>query len=413
MSTNNGCALDRISDTLSLAVLSDLHAFDSKNYGGKENHPSFLNMSEREDSAARHPIASLKNLIKKENLRADIVICAGDMGDKAHPAAIQYAWSKLHELKEAIGAYIIGATPGNHDHDSRSIYCEYDPRGALQSLSPKFPFQSNKYFNEFWAKNFVIIRNDKYRFVLFNSSAFHGISKESNHGRISNYTLETLTKELSIPPQPQINIFVCHHHPFKNENIGISDYDNMEGGSLLLKHLGSANYGNWIVIHGHKHIPNLSYAQGGTGGPIIFSAGSLCGFLNPEISTSAKNQFYMIKFDIEKIREYGFVGRFQAWDWVYGTGWQPATIHSGLPAFGGFGLRTQIDLLSDEIAKIMGRSRKKDWDDLLKSIPKVNYLSPGDLNILEINLKNRHSLNLIKSAEGLIIQIGAGAGNKI
>lgn len=405
MNTDSICAVDGISGSFSLAVISDLHAFDKNNYD-KKTYPSFLDMAVGEDNRRTQPITSLMYLIKKNELKADVIVCAGDMGDKANPSAIQYAWKKLQELKTIFNGRFIAATPGNHDHDSRSIYCKYDPRGALQSLSPKFPFANEHCFNEFWAKNYSIISNDIFRLVIFNSSAFHGISNERRHGRISPYTLDSLKTDLCKTSQSPINIFLCHHHPHKHEDLNLADYDMMEGGPSLLSTLGSGQFGSWIVIHGHKHFPKLSYAQGGTGGPIIFSAGSLCGFLQPEINTLVKNQFYLIEFDLDAIKRYGFVGKFRAWDWAHGQGWISASNNSGLPASGGFGLRAQIDLLSDEVAWLIDGAGKKEWEEVIKSIPKLQYLTPGDLDILEIHLNKRHSIKVIKSSEGLIMQIG-------
>lgn len=405
MNINSSGTISEISDSLSLAVISDLHAFHKDNYVG-ETHPSFLDMSLGEGKSTIHPISALKKLIKENTLTADILVCPGDMGDKANPSAIQYAWDKLQELKTILNVRIIAATPGNHDHDSRSIYCEYDPRGALQSLSPKFPFEREKCFNEFWAKNYSIISNDLFRLVVLNSSAFHGICDEKKHGRISPYTLEGLETDLAKSTQVPINILICHHHPHRHEGLDLSDFDVMEGGQSLTSLLGSGRFGNWIIIHGHKHYPKLSYGQGDTGGPVVFSAGSLCGFLHPKISTRIKNQFYIIKFDIKSIKVYGFVGLFEAWDWVYSDGWKKASENSGFPSSGGFGLREQIDLIADEINNLMGNTQKKEWDYVISSIPNLQYLSPGDLDILEHNLLNRHSIRGLKSSEGLIIQIG-------
>ena len=76
--------------TLTIAIISDLHAFDDAQ--GKED-PSYLSVALPENEAARHPISGLLHLINKEGLRADLLLCAGDIGDKARPIAIKYAWN--------------------------------------------------------------------------------------------------------------------------------------------------------------------------------------------------------------------------------------------------------------------------------------------------------------------------------
>ncbi len=393
------------SESLTLAVLSDLHAFDKTHYS-EVKPPSFLDMSVGEDRHSIHPISALKKLITSENLRADIIICAGDLGDKANPTYIQYTWTKLHELKKLLHSRLIAATPGNHDHDSRSKYCKFDPRGALQNLSPKFPLEKENDFNCFWAKNYTIVSDKIFRIVILNSSAFQGIGDEIHHGRISPWTLEGLEKDIDVNREFPINILVCHHHPQKHEGLNLTDYEVMDGGQSLLRLLGTGRFGQWIIIHGHKHYPMLSYAQGSTGGPVVFSAGSLCAYLDPEIQSRAQNQFYLIKFSLKDMNNYGFVGRFKAWDWYNGYGWKPAADKSGLPSAGGFGYRKQLELIAKDIAKLLNGQAKKEWYEIAKAIPQLAYLIPSDLENLENQLSKRHALSMERSSEGLILQIG-------
>ncbi|HSK39176.1 MAG TPA: hypothetical protein VK943_05365, partial [Arenibaculum sp.] len=61
--------------------MSDLHA-----HGGSSTEsgaPSVLGASDPEDQPKQHPITGLKRLIEDHNLKADLLLCPGDLADKA------------------------------------------------------------------------------------------------------------------------------------------------------------------------------------------------------------------------------------------------------------------------------------------------------------------------------------------
>src|SRR5688572_25117411 len=123
--------------TLRVAVVSDLHAYDSLSDG--ETPPSHLCTLDPEDQATQHPITGLLELISKQSLSADALICCGDMGDKARPAGVRYVWERLQKIQTALQAEGLYVTAGNHDVDSRHKYNDYDAKGVLQSLVPQYP----------------------------------------------------------------------------------------------------------------------------------------------------------------------------------------------------------------------------------------------------------------------------------
>ena len=108
----------------------------------------------------------------------------------------------------------------------------------------------------------------------------------------------------------------------------------MTNGSLLLELLGSGEFGRWLVVHGHKHHPKLTYASGGAASAVIFSAGSLSVDIQHELQGHSRNQFYLIDLPLNEIAKGRFVGRIEAWDWTNGRGWIPAGPSSGLPSSG-------------------------------------------------------------------------------
>lgn len=390
--------------SLSVAIISDLHAFDPNADLEGEVPPSHLEIGAPDDEPHQHPIPGLKRLIEQqENLQADILICCGDMGDKARPAATRYVWDQVNHLRRSLGDALLVATAGNHDVDSRYKYNDFDAKGVLQSLRPPFPLADESRNDKYWARNFVLLSNHVFRIVLLNSSAYQGgRPEEFHHGRVSQRTVDAIGEELEAEDPPPINVLVCHHHPYKNDDHPAENYSEMQGGDALLQLLGSGDYGRWVVVHGHKHLPRLRYAAGGIASPVVFSAGSLSAVLYPELQTRARNQFYLVQFPWGRLEELGLevAGTFRAWDWISAKGWQPATPSSGLPGRGGFGYRPEAEAVAAEIAAIIADRPFSSWDDLLDKDPRLEFLAPEDLDVLKRRLNRVHSVELVQDEHG-------------
>ncbi|MDI1279525.1 metallophosphoesterase [Methylobacter sp.] len=265
-----------MSNIIRVAVLSDLHPTD----GSDQKNGSHLQMNGPE-SPEQNPVVGLKKLVESEGLKANIVICPGDIGNQGDPQTISYGWTKLNYIKDFINAERLIVVPGNHDHDSRAIHNKFDPKYILQELDPPFPSPEYENNTHFWAWHWNIIDHDDYRILIFNSSAYHGMNKEFLHGRISTKAIQSIKDKLAGLPEKKLNIFVCHHHPHKQEDIDFEDYEAMDGGQKLISVLDNTNNGSWIIIHGHKHYPCISYAQGTSSSPIVFSSGSFSAYLLP------------------------------------------------------------------------------------------------------------------------------------
>src|ERR1039458_1676051 len=257
---------------LRIAVASDLHA-----YSQDDSHPSHLKVTDSETLVGDQPISGLLELVTLRGLTANILLSPGDLGHKASIAGVKYAWQALHKIKQALQAEYTTATAGNHDIDSRYQGDDHAPEHILKALIPSYPFDDELSNDRYWSRAYVIRTFEDYRLVLLNSSAYHGHTPvEQNHGRIDKQTLSTLSAELkNLPPKP-VNILLCHHHPLMHSELGLGEDDYMKNGQLLLDLLGGGQVGQWLVIHGHKHHPRISYASGGSNSPAVFSAGSLC-----------------------------------------------------------------------------------------------------------------------------------------
>ncbi len=388
---------------VSIAVVSDLHAYDDPDATG--TIPSHLCVKDPEVEPTKHPIVGLLKLIKDDLLQADLLLCAGDLADKARPAALKYAWQKAHSLARALKAPIIAATTGNHDVDSHYIYNKFDAKGVLQALTPPFPLSQPALCDKYWSRNFVIIEKPPLRLAVLNTAAFHGTgSEEYKHGRISPYTLDAFEAELQGCPIMPVNILLCHHHPQQHQELDLGDYDVMKNGQLLIDTLGKGTYGRWIIIHGHKHHPKLTYAAGSSSSPVVFSAGSLCAQLYLQLQTRARNQFYIITLPYKTFATLGLVGTIAAWDWATGIGWNKAQKTPGLPWQSGFGCRTDPALLATQVAPRI--STVSEWRTVLQSHPELEYLLPQDLVLLFEALKRDHNIHVVEDSQGVPLQIG-------
>jgi 3',5'-cyclic AMP phosphodiesterase CpdA len=399
---------DRSSLFVRVAVASDLHAFDR---GTDTTDPSHLDVSTREDILEQHPISGLLDLISKFGLTADMLLCPGDLADKANPGPLKYAWRKLHEIGESLSAKIVAATAGNHDVDSRFAYNDYDAKGMLQSLSPGFPSSDMVRSDFYWSRNFAVEVGDDHRLVLLNTSAYHGYSPpnrppEYEHGRVASATLSALERHLGALEEKPVNMLLCHHHPTPLTEFG-DDREYMANGDRLLELLGSGKYGSWMVIHGHRHVPKLQYAQGSSTSPVIFSAGSLSATIFPRARRRASNQFYIVEFPkVDLSLNVTLPGRILAWDWAHGIGWTPAGADSGLPAISGFGHRGGTGPLAHRIASLIPDDAGwAKWSDVEASVPEVMFLTPSDMQGLRAELQRR-GLGVTESHPGVPAQVG-------
>ena len=399
---------------IKFAVISDLHVYDKSIEVYNNNPPSYFPIYTQDKLAhGESPGYDLYALIKEERLSVDYILCAGDIGHQGNPNHVKYSWEYLNTIKERLKAKNIYACTGNHDIDSRYKYNSYDAKGFLLTLSPDYPLDDINKKNEYWANNYLFIEEGDFNLILLNSSAFHGVSgeydgekfDEYDHGRISDYTMKSISSKLSCIRKKDINLLLCHHHPKKHDNIRVDDYSEMKGGSELLNMLSGGDYGSWLVIHGHRHFPIISYADGGSQSPTIFSAGSFSANLYPEIQTQAKNQFYILEFNLDDTETYGLVGNFKSWTWVKGKGWYQPDDLLGIPSHGGFGIRPN---LKTTINKIFDRLKNTnayiEWEELLSFYPEIKYYIPRDIENIAKGLKNKN-VTYLQTSKSILTQI--------
>lgn len=399
-----------------IAVISDVHAYQPTEAidKGQLDRPSFVSTATPLNQPTVHPIAGLRKLITENQITADLIVCPGDLSDKADTSALIYVWAQLQELQHLLGASGLLATAGNHDVDSRFKHSQFDALGALQSLTPMFPGLSEAECDRYWARHFVFFNRNDVQFLLLNSSAYHGRGdqpdKEAQRGRISERTLSAIELELLSKESQSINILICHHHLYRDNAIHETDYSEMEGADHLLRLLNSGQFGQWIVIHGHKHHPKLNYGMGGNQAPVLFGAGSLSAILYSELANSARNQFYILEVKPTTARDLRMdvAGEITAWDWIPHSGWQPAGITSGLPYKSGFGYRAAMSFIAHKVSELVkARTPFARWSEIKADYPELAFILPAERSALAKNLKSSYGIHVTFDAHGEFVEFGA------
>lgn len=392
------------SEVLRVAVVSDIHAdeIDADTYAICE--PPIPLRSE-------HPLSDLLAYVNSCALRADIVLSAGDMTNKANEAGVSYAWGRIQALAAALHAHAVYGSPGNHDLITRSPTAVRDV--YLKLLSPSFPTNDIIANKRFWDEGFVIVEGSGYRMLILNSCAgfpphpgplarpseLEAYHLELNRGHFDIDLERRLEDALSGLPYRSINIALIHHHPAEHQALQKmqDSYGPMHRGSEFINLLENvSDTGRWMVVHGHKHVPMLRTVSGMTSGsPIILCAASLAHKLWHPVVTVTRNQFHIIEFHCEPREDLADMrGQIESWEWGYGIGWKPAAeLRSGLPARAGFGEVRDHRVMARAISRAIVDSGHSylSWEETVDRVPPLGYLGPQDIESLlakldEINI---------------------------
>ena len=342
-------------------VISDIHAF-ARTEGG--SRPSSVRAGDNGDDS---PTVRFLRLLEVGELPApDLIVCPGDLSNQADQAGLDFAWTFLQRVAQKATLGLLLGDVGNHDLDWRYNETAHDPKGMLLDLRPSFPVLDQRRppaLNleqlqlEFWAHNFCIVPVDECRFVVLNSSAYHGMGPSNNelkHGRVSAATLtrmklaldEDVTARRARGLEPYLlNVLVCHHHLEKDGAVDDPDQSHMVGAHALVQMMASAEHGRWMVIHGHRHRARL-FQTGGMSGPFVLSAASFAATRDRDYDNTSPNQAYLVELDLRAMVQHDLypAGRIQTWTWQPGMGWLCDRYGGGgLPPTTGFGFRGSVE----------------------------------------------------------------------
>lgn len=363
--------------TLKIGVVSDLHC---KYRNEHETFTStFLYSNEFPGLTKTHPISALEVLIDKENLQVDIVLCPGDISDKADDQGLITGWGYLEKIRKMLKATSLLASVGNHDIGNRDV-SNKDPFYKLKYLDRNYPTPDKSLNDKFWSKGFCLFENGEYAVLLFNSSWSHVNVSSAYSSSITQAQLDEIEEDLSkLTSNIKFKFFLCHHHVLTHSNVDYSDTDFIDKGDKLIALLNQFKF--QIVIHGHKHDPRLTIQNSLP----IFCSGSFSSRMNLT-ETGAENTFHIIELEPGVSK-----GTIKSWSLSQAKGWIPK-LDSYFPFFIGFGYNGDLKHLADNCKSLLNGKNVLYFNELLMDIPEIAYLSPTQQEDFSSILKSDHKL---------------------
>lgn len=390
-------------------LLSDIHA--SSEDPSAWNAPSYVSSVSAAGAGGIEPIGDLLRLMSEQCISPDFVLCAGDITNRAQPGSLTYAWGRLHDLADKLNAKLV-ATVGNHDLDSRYKENKFDPKGYAMALKPSLPIDNREKYLEYWAENFTSIQSDDLNVVVLNTAAYHGqgaeAEKEMEFGRISEITIALLKDRLASLPEAKVNLLLCHHHPLKGDGGDSDTVGPTRGGEPLVEVLDDSNR-PWIIVHGHKHVPDLFYGHGSGNAPVVMACASFSAQVNVDAQNKNPNQVHLLTCDPDAASSNGMVsaGSVQSWTWLPGVGWRPAQDQHGLPYSAGFGFRGDTKALVRSVDEHLRTTNKQriEWAEATSTISALRHLPPKDFKRFQAQLQSA-GLTILSDRDGQPAELG-------
>lgn len=381
-----------------MAVLSDVHARQIEDKHGVRTWARTDRVA-----AAENPLQGLANYVREAGIRADVLLCPGDLCDQADWSALDYAWERLNEVAAALGGAEIVATVGNHDVDSHGVHGGADVVEHPRTKLAGYPTASNARCQEYWQSRVTVVRGAEWQVVVLNSTGMRRLEDgEQDTGAIDTAALAAITK-VTKDTSFSINVLLCHHHPVKWPRLNPADDSEMERGSELAQILDDAEQA-WIVVHGHRHQPHLEYLSGGGDATVRLACGSVGARLSGELSSHVRNQIHIIEFRVDQSDRVGGMlpGVVLSHTWRPETDWELAGPTDGLPAVCGFGFRRAPQLLAQQlVAEATGSNRPAlERADMVALEPGLPYLLPRDMIKLTERLRIEHQCKLSHGDDG-------------
>jgi UDP-2,3-diacylglucosamine pyrophosphatase LpxH len=371
-------------DRVTIAVASDLHCAL-----GSASGDSYLTAEMPLRPVSHHPVRSLLNLIREEDLRADVLAVPGDLAHQANSQGLRIAWRHARSIQKALRARRTIATLGNHD-----VCRGGNPLSLAQDAHDEFPVCGTTAKAQYWSAAFCIKRIAGAAFVVLNTVPLFDPCLAKTRGQVTDLCLDKMEEELAKLRGATFRVALCHHHPVAHDDVGQSPQDLMENADKLVQLLARHRFD--LVLHGHKHYPRLRPAPTAEHRMLVLAAGSLSAVLGMRLATRTRNTFHIVRLQ----REFPggtCRGIVTTWQWHLEKEWTPASRDSAdLPHQSGFGSGTAPERLADEIASSLVDSGcwSEAWGNIVGSYPDVEYLDTSQWAIFERVLREKHGIEV-------------------
>jgi len=372
-----------MTSTIRLAIISDLHCHVLSDFTDHRAE-SFLVADSPRIPSGRHPVQALIDLIRRDGLRADALVCPGDLAHKASNLGLHSSFAFIKEIASELQAEHVVIATGNHDVDSRKVHG--DPFQILKTLHPDFPFRKSDVGNRYWTDGFHSMTvGDRLDIVVINTAYHHYSEPEARHGTFPESQLEALTAHLDERDRAasRSRIAVLHHHPVLHSAAGFESSDVLPNGDRLLECL--FGHGCRLVVHGHKHHARLQRQMYGGHHGLVFASGSFSAHLN-EIGTHTGNLFHVVTLESSSPIPTGLV---HTWEFNFCVGWRPTTIDgSGMPYVSAFGPPPPVDWEDQVTSYLVGAELPLvTRGALVEKFPFLSSCVPDELALLSKTLK--------------------------
>jgi predicted phosphodiesterase len=390
---------------LKIAIISDLHCY-LPDPGIKSTLESFLIVGAKRVPAVRHPVQSLIDLIKREEIKIDTLLCPGDLTNKSCQEGLSQAWSHIQELGREMDCKNIICTLGNHDVDSRKINTK-DPFQLPRTIHPDFLFNDKNIDRQYWADGFALIEGMDHNilYLVINTVADHTDEQTASRGAFADFRIDLLEKQLeqyAANSDQQLRIALMHHHPIQHSSLDYSSEDVLSNGDILMDLLSKNKFK--LLIHGHRHQPRLRRYVCNRNQMLILASGSFSAMLYG-IGSTTRNLFHTV--NITK-KESTILGSINTWEFHHGLGWNRASEKSARIPF-------QVNFM-DQFRSI-DSVVFKDWMEtnnyikvesevIYSSFPEFRYYLPEEINILKADLEKNHGIKIVFDDCGQIYEMG-------
>lgn len=387
-----------------ILVVSDLHV-------GEGAVCTDLSTGTSSNAVKHNFLEELKFLAHNENLKADYLLIAGDITNRAKPEEFSLAAKKIKEIASffsIIEEKNILFVPGNHDSnwfEEERVLTSGTPNVNI-AIKEKYRFIQHEPLFDTILRNadygcfynapyFAIWNLEKINIIGINTSVFDHYNKKPHHGTVRHEDIKHLDRmltKLNISNSNKFNLVMLHHHPIQQPDLPFSDADHsiLQNSSNLMDVLFK-NRVNFI-IHGHKHIPTLGNHSNDYNHPItILCSGSFSARLDDRYFQGVPNMIHLIEIEDKCKTHKTIKGFVKSWEHNTGHGWERDRSKNGIgyiEFFGNAMSRFDIEsLIKKEIDKAFATQTHIKWSDLTTSCKELQYTPRKLLDIILTNLE--------------------------
>lgn len=397
---------------MKIIIISDLHVGDaavSNEFAVESSGNAVKNQF----------LDELRELAQQEAIKADYLIVAGDITNRATKEEFELASLRLKEIAEIVGVEHskVFFVPGNHDgnwvEEENSMIANENMNITIERKYNNLRF--NEFFKQclerahsgcYYNEPYFAIWSDEYLNVIgVNSSVFDHYNNKPHHGVIRRQDLNVLDaklSELQIANSNKINLLVVHHHPIQQPDLpfDIADHSILQNAATLMDIASKYNVN--FIVHGHKHIPRLAQYSDDYQHPInILCAGSFSARLDDRWFQGVPNTIHQIEVDKICSVNKTPLGKVVSWSHNTGHGWTRDESINGIPHKEFFGNRmSPVELrnqLRSSIEAFFEIQTHVKWSDLASHCADIIYTSRKLLEKTIVDLSNELGFTIFKT----------------